>query len=73
MEAFIISARVNRACDTNAILMPIALESAGGQVSGAGAGCDEEFEFAFTLDLLLEAFQRPHRAGWSSRDRPDEN
>lgn len=29
-------------------------------------GCDEQFEFAFTLDLLLEAFARLHAAGWQS-------
>ena len=29
-------------------------------------GCDEQFEFAFTLDLLLEAFARLHDAGWQS-------
>ncbi len=31
-----------------------------------GARCDEQFEFEFTLDLLLEAFQRLHDAGWMS-------
>ncbi|PJJ65082.1 TetR/AcrR family transcriptional regulator [Compostimonas suwonensis] len=36
--------------------------------SGApGSGCDEQSEFEFTLDLLLDAFDRLHAAGWSSR------
>ncbi|KQV24659.1 MULTISPECIES: TetR/AcrR family transcriptional regulator C-terminal domain-containing protein [unclassified Microcella] len=30
------------------------------------AGCDEQFEFSFTLDLLLAAFARLHEAGWQS-------
>lgn len=29
-------------------------------------GCDDQFEFAFTLDLLLESFARLHAAGWTS-------
>lgn len=66
-------AMVRQATRTYPHIVAIALESAGGQVSGVGAGCDEEFEFVFTLDLLLEAFQRLHEAGWSSRDRPHEN
>lgn len=31
-----------------------------------GAGCDADAEFAFTLDLLLEAFDRLRAQGWSS-------
>ncbi|MFZ2504265.1 MAG: TetR/AcrR family transcriptional regulator [Nocardioides sp.] len=29
-------------------------------------GCDEEFEFAFALDLILDGVARLHRAGWNS-------
>lgn len=29
-------------------------------------GCDEEFEFTFALDLILDAVQRLHDTGWSS-------
>ncbi|WP_127573161.1 TetR/AcrR family transcriptional regulator [Georgenia faecalis] len=32
----------------------------------AGQGCDEQFEFEFTLDLLLDAFERLHESGWTS-------
>ena len=45
----------------------IALDSAGGDLTKVGDGCDEQFEFEFTLDLLLDAFERLHEAGWSSR------
>lgn len=31
------------------------------------AGCDTAFEFEFTLDLLLDAFERLREAGWRSR------
>lgn len=42
----------------------IAVDTATRHPLGA---CDEQFEFEFTLDLLLEAFARLHSAGWSSR------
>ncbi|ALJ20889.1 TetR family transcriptional regulator [Leucobacter zeae] len=34
--------------------------------SHAGADCDEEAEFVFALDILLEGFERLHHAGWRS-------
>lgn len=33
-------------------------------------GCDDDAEFAFTLDLLLDAVERLHLAGWVSRPAP---
>lgn len=42
----------------------IATDAAEHSASGA---CDEQFEFEFTLDLLLDAFERLHETGWSSR------
>ena len=32
-----------------------------------GDGCDDEFEFAFALDLLLDGFDRLKQQAWSSR------
>lgn len=32
-------------------------------------GCDEEYEFGFALDLLLDGVRRLHEAGWASSDR----
>jgi hypothetical protein len=33
-------------------------------------GCDEQFEFEFALDLLLDGFERLRDQGWTSqRDR----
>lgn len=34
--------------------------------SVVGYGCDDQFEFEFALDLLLEGFDKLHRGGWSS-------
>jgi hypothetical protein len=45
----------------------IALDAADGDVAAIGTRCDEQFEFEFTLDLLLDAFERLHQAGWTSR------
>jgi hypothetical protein len=37
-----------------------------GNPSSPRDGCDEQFEFEFALDLLLDAFNRLHQQGWSS-------
>ncbi|MFJ7586719.1 TetR/AcrR family transcriptional regulator C-terminal domain-containing protein [Streptomyces sp. NPDC097617] len=34
--------------------------------SVVGQGCDDAFEFAFALDLLLDGFERLHARGWTS-------
>jgi AcrR family transcriptional regulator len=34
--------------------------------SVVGPGCDDQFEFVFALDLLLDGFERLHRQGWRS-------
>jgi AcrR family transcriptional regulator len=38
--------------------------------SVVGSGCDDQFEFEFALDLLLDGFDRLHREGWSSTGPP---
>lgn len=37
------------------------------RATGVGPGCDDQREFEFALDLLLEGFARLHEQGWSSR------
>ena len=37
--------------------------------STVGSGCDDQFEFEFALDLLLDGFERLHRQGWTSAAR----
>ena len=34
--------------------------------SVVGPGCDDQFEFEFTLDLFLDGIDRLHRLGWHS-------
>jgi Tetracyclin repressor-like, C-terminal domain len=31
-----------------------------------GGGCDDQFEFEFTLDLMLDGVERLHQRGWTS-------
>nr|WP_279590945.1 TetR/AcrR family transcriptional regulator C-terminal domain-containing protein [Modestobacter marinus] len=48
-------------------ILEIAVAATGGDLSGVGGGCDEQFEFEFALDLLLDGFDRLRVQGWSSR------
>jgi hypothetical protein len=34
-----------------------------------GGGCDDQFEFEFALDLLLDGFEKLHQQGWRSPGR----
>ena len=42
-----------------------------GDLSAVGPGCDEQFEFEFALDLLLDSFERLRDQGWTSRHGRD--
>jgi hypothetical protein len=46
-----------------------AMAATGGDLSGVGQGCDEDFEFEFALDLLLDGAERLRRRGWRPADR----
>ena len=46
-------------------MLEIATAATGGDTA-ASAGCDEQFEFEFALDLLLDGVGRLQRRGWSS-------
>lgn len=50
-------------------ILAIATAATAGDLSRVGGGCDEQFEFEFALDLLLDGFDRLRADGWSSRDR----
>jgi AcrR family transcriptional regulator len=39
------------------------------QPSVIGSGCDDQFEFEFALDIVLDGLERLHRQGWSSSAR----
>jgi AcrR family transcriptional regulator len=51
-------------------ILEIATAATQGDLSGVGQGCDEQFEFEFALDLLLDGFDRLHRQGWRSSRGP---
>jgi hypothetical protein len=44
-------------------VVEIAVAATQGDPSGVGGGCDEQFEFAFALDLLLDGFDRLRQQG----------
>ena len=46
-------------------ILQVATASAHGEAV-VGGGCDDQFEFEFALDLLLDGFERLHRQHWSS-------
>ncbi|SCL13811.1 transcriptional regulator, TetR family [Micromonospora rhizosphaerae] len=37
--------------------------------SVVGRGCDDQFEFEFALDLLLDGFEKRHQQGWTSTNQ----
>ncbi|MFD8316814.1 TetR/AcrR family transcriptional regulator [Kitasatospora purpeofusca] len=41
-------------------------ERAEGDGTAVGGGCDDQFEFEFALDVLLDGIERLHLAGWTS-------
>ncbi|GAB2869730.1 hypothetical protein GCM10027074_41720 [Streptomyces deserti] len=47
-------------------VMELAGEVAHDEGSVVGQGCDDQFEFEFALDLLLDGFERLRQQGWSS-------
>jgi AcrR family transcriptional regulator len=48
-------------------ILAIASHSAHDMGSTVGHGCDDQFEFEFALDLMLDGFERLHERGWTSR------
>ncbi|MGW4498291.1 TetR/AcrR family transcriptional regulator [Micromonospora sp. NPDC004336] len=51
-------------------LAEIAAAASHDDGSVVGQGCDDQFEFEFALDLLLDGIERLHRQGWTSSHRP---
>jgi len=46
----------------------IAMAIAHDRTSVVGGGCDDQFEFEFALDILLDGLDRLHRQGWTSAE-----
>jgi AcrR family transcriptional regulator len=49
-------------------VVAVATSRAHDPSSTVGPGCDDRFEFEFSLDLLLDGIERLHRRKWSSTD-----
>jgi len=49
-------------------IIEIATAGSHDKESAVGRGCDDQFEFEFALDVLLDGFERLHQQGWSSTD-----
>jgi AcrR family transcriptional regulator len=47
----------------------VAMAAAHIEESVVGQGCDDQFEFEFALDLLLDGFERLHQQGWTSTNQ----
>lgn len=47
-------------------LLKVAKAASHDDGSVVGAGCDDQFEFEFALDLMLDGFERLHEHGWTS-------
>ena len=48
-------------------ILAVATSSPHDEGSTVGQGCDDQFEFEFALDLMLDGFERLHERGWTSR------
>jgi hypothetical protein len=49
-------------------ILAIAMAATEGDLSRVGGGCDEQFEFEFALDLLLDGAEGLHRQNWHSHE-----
>lgn len=47
-------------------IVTVASASAHDDTTVVGRGCDDEFEFRFALDLMLDGIERLYEQGWSS-------
>lgn len=47
-------------------ILKVAAAASHDDSSVVGAGCDDQFEFEFALDLMLDGFERLHGQGWTS-------
>ena len=50
-------------------IVEMAVAASHDEASTVGGGCDDQFEFEFTLDLMLDGFETLNRHGWTSAVR----
>jgi AcrR family transcriptional regulator len=60
------AAMLRQMADRYPNIVAIAASTAHDERSVVGHGCDDQFEFEFALDLLLDGFERLHEHGWTS-------
>jgi AcrR family transcriptional regulator len=60
------AAMMREFADRYPYIIEIATSGTHDAESVVGPGCDDQFEFEFALDLLLDGFETLHREGWSS-------
>ncbi|WP_422934627.1 TetR/AcrR family transcriptional regulator [Sinomonas sp. P47F7] len=53
-------------------IVAVATSRAHDPGSVVGPGCDDQFEFEFGIDLMLDGVERLHRRGWRSSDHDRE-
>ncbi|MBT2523537.1 TetR/AcrR family transcriptional regulator C-terminal domain-containing protein [Arthrobacter sp. ISL-28] len=61
------AAMLRQMADRYPNIVAIAASAAHDDQSVVGHGCDDQFEFEFALDLLLDGFERLHTQGWTSK------
>jgi len=49
-------------------IIEIATAGSHDEASSVGQGCDDQFEFEFALDVLLDRFEQLHQQGWTSTE-----
>ncbi|HET7661882.1 MAG TPA: TetR/AcrR family transcriptional regulator C-terminal domain-containing protein [Oryzihumus sp.] len=59
------AALVSRLAAEYPYIIEIAAAGSHDEESIVGGGCDDQLEFEFGLDVLLDGFERLHRQGWS--------
>lgn len=64
------AAALHQMADTYPHIVEIASAADHDDTSLVGPGCDDQFEFEFALDLLLDGFDRLKRQKWSSVAQP---
>ncbi len=62
------SAMSSQLTATYPYLSEIATVGSHDAASPVGRGCDDQFEFEFGLDVLLDGFERLHQQGWTPTD-----
>jgi AcrR family transcriptional regulator len=64
------AAMINQMAGTYPYIVEVAMGASHDGQSVVGPGCDDQFEFEFALDLLLDGFARLHRQRWTSTRQP---